>query len=143
MVQGAKSGGGVSAPIAQKIMEECFALEKGYDPGLVKLEPAVGSFAQIEAIDFKKKDVPAAITSQFQEDRETADHVADPLKTKQERQVGVAPDIRAEADARGKARGGAPVAKPADKRNFFQRLFGAKPSAPKPQPNRPSGPPKR
>lgn len=144
MVQGAKSGGGVSAPIAQKIMEECFALEKGYDPGLVKLEPAKGSFAQIEMVDFKQKDVPAAIASQIQEDRETADHVADPLRTKQERQVGVAPDIRAEADARGKVRGGRAQGPQAPaKPNWLQRFFGAKPPPPKAQPTRPTGPQRR
>src|SRR4030095_8187289 len=33
-VQGAKSGGGVSAPIAEKILEEAFAPEKGFDSRL-------------------------------------------------------------------------------------------------------------
>jgi len=138
MVQGAKSGGGVSAPIAQKIMEESFALEKGYDPGLVKLEPAKGSFAQIEAVDYKKDAQIAAIA----DDRETADHVDAPIKPKDQQQVGAKPDIRADADARGKQRGGrTQAAAPTEKRNFFQRLFGAKPSAPSPP--KPAGPPRR
>jgi penicillin-binding protein 2 len=58
-VQGAKSGGGVSAPIAQKILEESLALEKGYDPGLQRLDPGVGSFAQIEQVDYKQTEVTA------------------------------------------------------------------------------------
>ena len=108
MVQGAKSGGGVSAPIAQKIMEECFALEKGYDPGLTRLEPAKGSFVQMEMVDFKKSAVPSNIAGQFQDDRETADHADEPVRTKESRQVAAKPDIRAEADARGKMRGERP-----------------------------------
>ncbi len=139
MVQGAKSGGGVSAPIAQKIMEESFALEKGYDPGLVKLEPARGSFAQIEAVDYKKDSQVAAIA----EDRETADHVDAPIKPKDEKQIGARPDIRADADARGKMRGGRPTAQPVEKRSFLQKFFGVKPSAPNPPPSRPAGPPRR
>jgi len=138
MVQGAKSGGGVSAPIAQKIMEESFALEKGYDPGLAKLEPAKGSFAQIEAVDYAKNAQVAAIA----DDRETADHVDAPIKPKDQKQIGAKPDIRADADARGKQRGGrSDAAQPTEKRNFFQRIFGAKPSAPNPP--KPAGPPRR
>ena len=144
MVQGAKSGGGVSAPIAQKIMEECFALEKGYDPGLAKLEPAKGSFVQMEMVDFKKSAVPSEIAGQIQEDRETADHAGEPMRNKDEKQVGASPDIRADADARGKMRGGQTDAAPAvDKRNFFQRFFGAKTSAPNQPPPRAAGPPRR
>ncbi len=136
MVQGAKSGGGVSAPIAQKIMEESFALEKGYDPGLVKLEPAKGSFAQIEAVDYKKESQVAAIS----DDRETADHVEAPIKPKDQKQISARPDIRAAADARGRMRGGRTTAQPSEKRNFLQRLFGGKPNSP---PSRPASPQRR
>ena len=44
LVQGAKAGGQVPAPIAAKIVEEILALDKGYDPGVKALEPAVGNF---------------------------------------------------------------------------------------------------
>lgn len=140
MVQGAKSGGGVSAPIAQKIMEESFALEKGYDPGLVKLEPAKGSFAQIEAVDYKKEAAIAAIA----DDRETADHVDDPLKLKQGPQIAARPDIRADADALGRVRGqrGGFVGRPVERRGFFS-FFRRAPSAPNPPPPRQSGSPRR
>jgi penicillin-binding protein 2 len=59
MVQGAKSGGGVAAPIAQRILEQGLALDHGYDPGLVAMTPAAGSFAQIDAVDYKK--IPSAL----------------------------------------------------------------------------------
>lgn len=142
MVQGAKSGGGVSAPIAQKIMEECLSLEKGYDPGLEAMTPAVGSFAQIEMVDFKKSAVPGAIAGQLaDEDQERSDHAADPQRTDEKKQRGgFAPDIRAKADARGKVGQKAERPSPpvSEKRNFFQRFFGIKPSAQKPPP-RPGG----
>jgi hypothetical protein len=59
MVQGAKSGGGVSAPIAQRIMEQCLALDRGYDPGLVALVPAAGSLAPIDVVDYQRPRLPA------------------------------------------------------------------------------------
>ncbi len=54
MVEGGKSGGGTSAPIAQRILEESFALENGYDPGIVKQEPAQGHFKMIEEVDLQE-----------------------------------------------------------------------------------------
>jgi len=124
MVQGAKSGGGVSAPIAQKIMEESLALEKGYDPGLTAMQPAPGSFDPIELVDFKKSEVPVAAA---QDDRETADHTEGPTRKKQEKQIAARPDIRAAADARGKVQGRKltpPQPSSAQPKNFFQRMFG-------------------
>ena len=59
MVQGAKSGGGVAAPIAQRILEQTLALEHGYDPGVVAMTPAAGSFAPIDAVDYKA--IPVAL----------------------------------------------------------------------------------
>ncbi len=57
-VQGGKSGGSVPAPIAAKILEQIFAMEKGQEVKLEALEPAPGSFQQIAGIDFSK-DLPA------------------------------------------------------------------------------------
>lgn len=134
MVQGAKSGGGVSAPIAQKILEESLALETGYDPGLAKLEPAVGSFAQIEAVDYKSKDAAVAkLAAQAgHEDEETADHVDGPMQKDRGRQIGATPDIRFAPDQAGRLqRGERPP--PVDKRGFFERFFRSL-GKPKPAP---------
>ena len=62
MVQGAKSGGGVAAPIAREILEQGLGLDHGYNPKPVALTPAVGSFAQIAAVDYKRapRALPAA-----------------------------------------------------------------------------------
>jgi penicillin-binding protein 2 len=143
MVQGAKSGGGVSAPIAQKILEESLSLEKGYDPGLEPMTPAVGSFAQIEMVDFKVKAVPAAIAGQLDDDQERAEHADDPMRTDEKKnRGGFTPDIKTKADARGKVPPKATrVAPPTqERRNIFQKIFGIKPGPPKQQPSqRPGG----
>ena len=137
-VQGAKSGGGVSAPIAQRIMEETMALEKGFEVQLTPLAPAVGNFTFVDMVDFKKSAVPEAIASQLDADQERADHTDAQVK-KREQQVKTAPDIRAKADARGKVQGKAAQPQPqGEKRNFFERVFGPKPSNPRPAP-RPGG----
>jgi hypothetical protein len=126
-VQGAKSGGGVSAPIAQRIMEESLALDKPNSSGvqLASLEPAVGSFTPIEAVDYTKSGVAPSVIAQ--DDRETADHTDAPIQKKTEKQVAAKPDIRAKADTRGKVQGkkAAPPPTPApQQKNFFQKLFG-------------------
>ena len=51
-LQGAKSGGGTAAPIAARILEESFALEKGYKPEVKPLPPALGNFNFVENITF-------------------------------------------------------------------------------------------
>ncbi|MBV8485941.1 MAG: penicillin-binding protein 2, partial [Verrucomicrobia bacterium] len=71
LVQGAKAGGQVPAPIAAKLIEEILALDKGYDPGLKALDPAVGNFKFVETIDFKDNNIPAELTGT---DEETSDN---------------------------------------------------------------------
>ena len=134
MVQGAKSGGGVSAPIAQKIIEESLALEKGSDPGVAPLAPAPGSFTPIELVEFKKSEAPAGSLA---DDRETAEHSEGPAGRARERQVIAEPNIRAKADARGKVKGqsrnvAAPPPPSARSPGLFQRVFGTKKNNPQP-----------
>lgn len=135
-VQGAKSGGRVSAPIAQRILEQGLALEKGYDPGVAWTEPATGSFQPVDEVNFKTGAVYAGEVV----DRETAEHTEAGVKPPRVRAVPHAePDIKPEADARGKV--GQKPAQPdsAEKRSFFERLFGPKKeSTPKP-PSPPAG----
>jgi penicillin-binding protein 2 len=142
MVQGAKSGGGVSAPIAQKILEESLALEQGFDPQIARLEPAVGSFAQIEAVDYKNADAAVAklAAAAGAEDEETADHVDSPLRKAKAAQVGVTPNIRSNADEAGRLDPRRKIVKPrTDKRNLLERIFGfgRKPTQPERRPPQP------
>lgn len=138
-VQGAKSGGGVSAPIAAKILEESLALERGYDPQLAALEPAKGSFDFVEQVDYSN-----ALPTQFgpDTDQETAEHTESPDRklSEQDRQVTAEPDIRPEADAQGRVSNSQSIsAPPKDRRNIFRRFFSKKPE-PTPTPVRKARP---
>ncbi len=128
-VQGAKSGGGVSAPIAQRILEQSLALEKGFDPGLAWLEPARGSFAQIDEVNYKTGTLIAG-----ESDKETAEHHADTaVKVPKKKTAPEAtPDIKADADERGSVSKKTQVDEAREKRSFFEKLFGPRKSDPIP-----------
>ncbi len=125
-VQGAKSGGGVSAPIAAKILEDIFKMENGEEvPQIAALEPAKGNFRFIESIDFGR-DIPAATT--VGDDGETASVTApaDASATgaNQENRPAAQPNVREEADDRGRVRNQA--SKPNALQKFFNFLGGKK-----------------
>ena len=142
-VQGAKSGGGVSAPIAQRILEQALALEKGYDPGVTWLDPAVGSFSQVDEVNFKTGPVYTGEAA----DRETADHHAEPAAKparKKPAAAEAAPDIKPDADERGSVSKKAALEEANEKRSFFERMFGPrKTSPPVSTPPTPPGKPAR
>ena len=130
MIQGAKSGGGVAAPVAQKILKECLALEAGYSPQITWVNPQFGSLEQISEITLKEdgslnKLVATAFTGTDQrpdnrhttDDEETADHADGPLKPSGNDASGARPDVSAPADARGQVGG---MRKP----SIWQRIFG-------------------
>ncbi|MGC1480113.1 MAG: penicillin-binding protein 2 [Chthoniobacterales bacterium] len=98
LVQGAKSGGGVAAPVAARILEEAIALESGeLEVEMKPLEPAVGNFVQIDGIDFGR-DIPAATTA-------TAEEVptgTGPSQVSERPSQPAEPRIRAEPDDRGR-----------------------------------------
>lgn len=128
-VQGAKSGGGVSAPIAQRILEQSLALEKGFDPGLAWIEPARGSFAPIDEVNYKTGPVIGG-----EADRETAEHHTEPAaKTPKKKAAPEAtPDIKPDADERGSVSKKTPVDEAREKRSFFEKLFGPRKTDPTP-----------
>jgi penicillin-binding protein 2 len=97
LVQGAKAGGQVPAPIAAKIIEEILALDRGYDPGLQALDPAVGNFQFVESIDFRDT---APDTQSSTTDEETPEILPNPpdVRKKVTKSQVVKPDIRPEAD---------------------------------------------
>jgi len=117
LVQGAKAGGQVPAPIAAKLIEEILALDKGYDPGLKPLDPAIGNFKFVETIDFKDNNLPAELTGN---DDETADNepAAEESGTKVSKNQGNEPDIRAEADDHRTVRA-TPTPQTSKPKNFF------------------------
>jgi penicillin-binding protein 2 len=130
LVQGAKAGGQVPAPIAAKLIEEILALDKGYDPGVKPLDPAIGNFKFVETIDFKDNNLPAELTGN---DDETSDNepAAEENGTKVSKNQGNEPDIRAEADDHRTVRA-TPTPQPSKPKNFFD--FFRKKSNGTPQP---------
>ncbi len=132
MIQGAKSGGGVAAPVAHKILAESLAIDGGYNPRIAWMNPIPGHLAQITEITLKDEggiemlvantfrgtdQRPGARTASI--DEETADHTAAPDRSSGARERNTAkPDVRAAADERGRV-GRAP-AKP----TLWQRIFG-------------------
>src|SRR6195256_2632161 len=54
MIEGGKSGGGVAAPMAAEIIKQVLALDNGYDPGLKRLDPAIGNYKLVDSVSFPK-----------------------------------------------------------------------------------------
>jgi len=98
LIQGGKSGGGVPAPVAAKILDEAFALDKGeLDVKVAALEPAVGNFKFLESIDFDRE-IPGAAT-----DQETVETVGTATADVSDVAMNTAaPSIREQPDAEGR-----------------------------------------
>jgi penicillin-binding protein 2 len=148
MVQGGKGGGAVAAPVANRIMERVLAMEAGkYEQQVAWIEPSQkpNPFQFIESVDYKDSGMNLA-----NEDEENPGASAAAV---QMAAGGAAPDVEPEADARGRVptrtqrvQRAQPVAAPQptpERRNFFQRLFGAPPRQQQPQPARPAPTPVR
>ncbi len=127
-VQGGHSGGSVPAPIAAKILEQIFAMEKGQEIKLDFLGPAVGNFQPIEGVDFSK-----AFPSQY---GTNAGSVETPTEVPNPEEAGpgggtntAKPDIKEDADSQGRANN-----KPRPQnglQKFFNFLGGGRSAVPK------------
>ncbi len=139
MVQGGKHGGGVAAPIASHILEQCLAMDQGaYQVELAKLEPAHSEhpFSPIDALPDYKNAAAVVVNA---EEETAGDKEAAQEKIQLGHKSGAHPEIRADADARGHVQKQQPAAAPqpaVDRRNFFERFFGKRPA---PQPQTPGG----
>jgi len=127
IVEGARSGGGVAAPIAARIIDETLALQRGYNPPLEPLAPAKGSFLFVNGVDFA-----SAVPAQFGADTSGEVSVGpDPAATAAQTAAqsgGSAgnPSIRAAADREGRVNNAAAEKRP----SFLQRMNEA--AQPKP-----------
>ncbi|MEO6742232.1 MAG: penicillin-binding transpeptidase domain-containing protein, partial [Chthoniobacteraceae bacterium] len=140
MIQGAKSGGGVAAPVAHKILTESLALEGGYKPTIAWMEPIHGNLTQISEIKMKEDgSLSTLVATTFKDtdqkpggnvasvDEETSDHTGTPNQASGAREKsGAKPELRETADARGRVSAGS--AKP----NLWQRIFSSGKSKPSP-----------
>jgi penicillin-binding protein 2 len=128
MVEGAKSGGGVAAPIATKIMRGALALEAGVEPTVAQLPPVHGNFDIIDQVTLSEDGKLSRLVAQaFQGTDQRPDD--DEVSTQNddapvESRIGSTsrPVVREVADERGRVVSPRPQKKP----NFFQRLFGPK-----------------
>lgn len=98
LVQGAKSGGAVAAPLGAKILEEIFAMEEGKEMKLTALPPALGSFNPIASIDFA-----SATPSTYGADQEQGEVIDEEtaVENSATEESKATPDISEEADAQG------------------------------------------
>ena len=129
-VQGAKSGGSVPAPIASKILEQIFAMEKGQEVKLEAMEPAVGNFQHIAGIDFTK-DLPAQYGTETEPIPDAAADTPDAATPGGESGQGTSggrPDIREDADSRANNR---QKQQPGGLQKFFNFLGGGRSAVPK------------
>jgi penicillin-binding protein 2 len=126
-IQGGKSGGGVAAPVAAKILEQAFALDKGeLNVQVAALEPAVGNFKPIDSVDFNR-DIPAAAAAE-----EVVDSTAAPTEVSERPEKPETPSIRDEPDAQGRVQRAKPAQQP-KKRGLFDFFnFGGGKNKPKP-----------
>jgi len=127
-VQGGKSGGSVPAPIAAKILEQIFALEQGQEVKLAALEAAPGSFQPISGIDFTKQ-FPAQVGGTNEPVTDVPEESSAPGGESGEGSSGAKPDIREEADSRGRANNKTPQQGGLQK--FFNFLGGGRSAVPK------------
>ncbi|MFV1996029.1 MAG: penicillin-binding transpeptidase domain-containing protein, partial [Verrucomicrobiales bacterium] len=104
MVQNGKSGGGVAAPIAAKIIEESLAIEHGYDVPLQVVAEASGNFDHFDYVTFDENE---EMESTFEDSDtgaqvEVADFLPAMVKKPESAVAQVAaPSIEPEADAGG------------------------------------------
>ena len=92
MVEGAKAGGKVPAPISGKIIRETLALEHEPDFELKPLAPAEGNFKFVEEVNFELDD-PVLVDA-------SAESIPDAFPSGGDESA--APDIEPEADERGR-----------------------------------------
>lgn len=143
MVNGGEHGGSVAAPIADRILEQILAMDRGtYTPDLVALTPALKDdpFAMIAAVTYKDSAIaPDALAS---DDQETLHTDADE-KMPNKAEGGAKPDIRPDADDQGRVAPRAqPVKPPKERGNIFQNFFHSKDKSPAAKPT-PTPPPRR
>lgn len=126
LVQGAKSGGGVAAPLAAKILEEIFAMDAGKEVKMSSLAPAIGNFQMINSINFNNAE-PATYGAGGDQGELPVD--APPSDNTSSKQNSATPDIKDDADSQGHVKN-----KPREQ-GGLQKLFnffgGGRSAAPK------------
>lgn len=100
MVGNGKSGGGVAAPIAARILEEAVALDQGFEVGTYAMAEAVGSFDHLEAVSFEEHSAAELLGEDEGETGYEAGDAARPSRPESESTSPApqAPSVRPEVD---------------------------------------------
>lgn len=101
LVQNGKSGGGCAAPVARRILEQCLALDNGYQVAIQALPPAEGHFKHIPQIQYAETGVPVLPATDEDGDVGVGAPAAEPEETAP--RVNATPNIRRRADSAGSA----------------------------------------
>lgn len=126
LVQGAKSGGAVAAPVAAKVLEEIFAMDAGKEIKLTSLTPAIGNFKHISSIDFSNPN-PSIYGADSEPGDSPVETTSSGVGSSQDNRA--TPDIREDADAQGRVRNSPQSSNSLQK--FFNFLGGGRSAAPK------------
>jgi penicillin-binding protein 2 len=137
LVQNGKSGGGCAAPVARRVLEQCLALENGYEVPIVAMEPATGHFNHVSQVQYADAGVPLVPVTDEDGDvgagAPAAEAVDEPVT-----RPSATPNIRRKADSAGSAGSSSgqnvPQAVPVRRVGIFNRGGSqeSKPSEPAP-----------
>jgi penicillin-binding protein 2 len=125
MVQGGKSGGGCSAPVVKRVLEQALALDQGYTVAIEPVQEIAGDFKQHESVSYAKELV-INVASSGDDDGDVGSQ-AEARETEETSRKVAPPKIRKKADTAGSKavdpRREVPKAVPVRRAGFFQRIF--------------------
>jgi penicillin-binding protein 2 len=102
LVQNGKSGGGCAAPVARRVLEQCLALENGYQVAIEAMPPAEGHFDHIPMVQYADAGVPLVPGTDEDGDTGAGAPSAEPVDDEAPR-VNATPNIKRKADSAGSA----------------------------------------
>jgi len=124
LVQNGKSGGSCAAPVARRVLEQCLALENGYQVAIEAMPPAEGHFNAIPQIQYADAGLP--LVPEPDEDGDVGAGASGAVTVdEQVPRVKVTPNIKRKADSAGSAGsnsgGNVPKAVPVRRSGIFNR----------------------
>ncbi|MCE9519766.1 MAG: hypothetical protein K8R87_09475, partial [Verrucomicrobia bacterium] len=129
-LQGGKSGGGCSAPIAKRVMEQALALEQNYVVTPLAVKEVPGNFNQIQQVTFDGV-APIALAP-HEQDNDTGNDADVPRPTRADSTKALPANIKHDADAEGsrainnkqQPRRAGQIQAPATQDSGLRRIFG-------------------
>ncbi len=129
-LQGGKSGGGCSAPIAKRVMEQALALDQNYTVNLAPVKEVPGNFNQIQQVSFDGV-APVALAP-HEQDNDTGNDADVPRPTRADAAKPLPANIKHDADVEGsrainnkqQPRRAGQIQAPANQDSGLRRIFG-------------------